>query len=157
MLSGHIGVAAQGDVRDWTVMPAASMAVLDDSGLGVEVDVSHAGDFDSAQFTDSSLTSATLNFIAMYPHETLRPFFTAGVGVIRVRVTFFPDQPVGHTDSAWNAGGGVLYMLNEALGFRGDVRYFRHFGRQAALPLGANAALDFVRSTFGVVFSWPMH
>jgi hypothetical protein len=47
-------------------------------------------------------------------------------------------------------------MLNEALGVRGDIRYFRQFGRQQALPLGANEALDFFRISFGVSYSWPM-
>ena len=158
VITGNLGVASGGDVRDWTVMPGASIAVLDERGLGVEVDVSHGGDFDTSQFADSSITTVTLNFIAMYPHEMLRPFVTVGAGATRVRVAFLPDQgSVGQTDSVWSAGGGLVYMLTEALAFRGDVRYFRNFSRQNLIPLGDNGALNFVRTSFGVAFTWPIH
>jgi opacity protein-like surface antigen len=157
LLSGHLGAAAGGDVRDWGPSPGASMAVLEESGLGVEVDASYTSDFDNAQFSDSSITVVTLNFVAMRPHDVLRPYVTAGAGAVHVRAAFPPGQGViGQTDTAWSAGGGVLYMVTEALGFRGDVRYIRQFGRQDTFPLGSNATLNFIRSSFGVTYSWPI-
>ena len=157
MVTGHLGAAANGDVRDWAVAPGASMNVIDENGLGAELDLSHIGDFDTASFADSSITTAMLNFKFLYPHGRVRPFLVAGAGVMRVRVTLFPGQSsISQTDNAWNAGGGVIYMLNEAIGLRGDVRYFRHFGRQTNLPLADNGGLEFVRSSFGVSFSWPL-
>jgi opacity protein-like surface antigen len=156
LLSGHIGIAANGDVRDATAMPGASLAVLDANGLGVELDVSHAGDFDDSQFVDSSITTVMLNFVAAYPHDRIRPFLIAGGGVLRVRAAPDGGSAAGKTDAAWNAGGGVLYMFSEAFALRADVRYFRHAGRQEAFPLGGNDRLEFVRTSFGVTFSWPM-
>ena len=155
-LTGHVGALAGGDVRGWTAAAGASLAVLDESGLGVELDASHGGDFDTSTFADSSISTVMLNFVAMYPHPTVRPFLTVGAGVMRVRVGFDDDTGRGQTDTAWHAGGGALYMFNEALGFRGDVRYFRNFSRQSAIPLGDNDVLDFVRASFGVTYSWPM-
>ena len=156
-LTGHIGAASHGDIRDATVTPGGSMAVLDENGLGAEFDIAHGGDFDTTLFADSSLTTAMLNFIAMYPHERIRPFLSVGAGILRVRVAYSPDESsTGSTDLAWGAGGGVLYMLNEAFGLRGDVRYFRHFSRQDSIPLGDNGILDFVRTSFGVTYSWPL-
>lgn len=157
LLTGHLGPATGGDVRDWTLMPGAAMAVLDESGLGVEIDASHAGDFDDTLFSDSSITTVTLGVLAMYPHDRFRPFVIGGAGLLRTRAVVLPDlASTTQTDTLWHAGGGILYMLNEALGVRGDIRYFRQFGRQQALPLGANEALDFFRISFGVSYSWPM-
>jgi opacity protein-like surface antigen len=157
LLSGQLGIAASGDVRDWSVAPGASMAVVDRHLMGLEIDASHVGDFDTARFADSSITTVMLNFIAHYPHEQLRPYAVAGAGVVRMRAEFGgPQSAVAITDTAWTAGGGVLYMLSDALGFRADVRYIRQFGRQDRLPLGGNGTLDFVRSSFGVTYSWPV-
>jgi opacity protein-like surface antigen len=157
IVTGHLGASAHGDVQDWALTPGVSMAVIDESGLGVEIDASYAGDFDSAQFADSSIGTVMLNFTAIYPHERLRPFMTAGAGLMRVSATSVQGtNRVSDTDAGWSLGGGLLYMVNEALGFRGDARYFRQFGRQDDLPLGSNSALSFVRYSFGVTYSWPL-
>lgn len=156
MVTGHIGAAASGDVRDAAVSIGASIAVLDEGGLGVEVDVSHAGDFDSVQFTDSGLTTLMLNLVAVYPHERIRPFALAGAGIIRVRGAFPGQSAVAQTDTAWDAGGGVLYMLNEAFGVRGDVRYFRQFGRQQTFSFGGDGRFNFIRTSIGVTYTWPL-
>jgi opacity protein-like surface antigen len=157
MLTGYVGAVARGDVRDSSVAPGVSMAVLDENGIGVEIDFGRSGDFDTTLFAESSITSVMLNLIAMYPHERFRPFFTGGAGIMRVRVAFFPDQSsIGETDAAWTVGGGLLYMVNDALGLRGDVRYFRNFQRHAGIPLAGNGILDFVRSSVGITFAWPM-
>lgn len=157
LLTGHVGPAAGGDVRDLTPMAGAAMAVLDESGVGLEIDAGHAGDFDDTLFSDSSITTVTLGVLALYPHDRLRPFVVGGAGVVRTRAVVLPNSAsTTQTDTVWHAGGGLLYMLNEALGVRGDIRYFRQFGRQQALPLGANEALDFTRLSAGVSYSWPM-
>jgi opacity protein-like surface antigen len=156
LVTGHVGSASAGDVGNWTVMGGASMAVVDIGGMGAEIDASHAGDFDSDQFTDSSITTVMLNFVAHYRHQTFRPFVAAGAGLLRVRAVVPGQSATTLTDAAWSAGGGVLYMVNEALGVRGDVRLFRHFGREDGLPLGDDRVLSFVRSSVGLTYSWPM-
>lgn len=156
-VTGRLGVASQGDVREGVLMPSAAMAVLDPNGLGVEIDLGHGGDFDDSQFEDSSLTTVMLNVLLLYPHPRIRPFVAAGVGVMRVRVSFPGGAAdVGQTDTAWSVGGGGLYTLSDALSLGADVRYFRQFGRQTAIPLGSNGVLDFVRASAGVTLSWPM-
>lgn len=157
VLSGHLGVAASGDVRGAAPVVGASMLVVDDSGIGVEVDAGHNSDFNDQRFSDSSITTVTLNLVYLYPHDLLRPFISGGAGVVRLRAAF-PGQASAQTqtDTSWSVGGGVLYMWNEALGLRGELRYFRQFGRQNTLPLGANGALNFIRSSIGVTYSWPL-
>ena len=157
MLTGHVGAVARGDVRGVAVAPGGSMAVIGETGLGVEFDVSHNGDFDDTNFADSSITPVMLNFMAVYQHPTFRPFMTAGAGVLRLRVAYFDGQSsIGHTDLAWSAGGGLVYMLDEGFGVRGDVRYFRHFNRQHGFALGDNGVLDFIRTSIGITYTWPM-
>jgi opacity protein-like surface antigen len=155
--TGHLGAASSGDVRNATLTAGGSIAVIDASGLGAEIDLSHSGDFDDAQFADSSITSLMVNIVSMYPHETIRPFVTAGAGVMRLRATFPGQAALAQTDTGWTLGAGLLYMWNEALGFRGDVRYFRQFGRQTTFPLGGDGRLNFIRTSFGVTYSWPLY
>ncbi|HUE86243.1 MAG TPA: outer membrane beta-barrel protein [Vicinamibacterales bacterium] len=157
ILTGHLGVAATNDVRGATVTAGASMGVLDDNGVGAELDVAHLGGFDSARFADSSVTSAMLTVIAVRQHPTLRPFAVVGAGVMNVRVRVFDGDPsVGRTEPGWTAGGGVLYMLNEILGIRGEARYFRHFSQHADVPLTGDGVLDFWRTSVGVTLAWPI-
>lgn len=156
LLTGHLGVASSGDVRDSTMAPGASMAVVDESGLGVEIDLSHAGDFDAVQFADSAITTFMVNVVTHYPHERIRPFATAGAGIMRVRGAFPGQRAIAQVDTGWSAGAGVLYMLNEAFGVRGDLRYFRQFGRQTTFALGGDERLNFIRTSIGVTYSWPL-
>jgi hypothetical protein len=157
LATGHLGVSATNDVRGGAATPGASMAVLDDNGVGMEIDLGHLNDFDSRVFERSSITSVMLNLLAMTGHPTLRPFVVAGVGVMRVSATVAEGLPsVGRTEPGWNAGGGALYMVNEAVGVRGDARYFRHFSRHADLPLAGDGVLDFWRLSVGITLAWPI-
>jgi len=156
-ITAHIGAAHGGDVRDRAWTPGASMTVIDDTGVGAELDVAHTRDFDKALFAESGVTSFMLNFIGMYPHPEFQPFVNAGVGIMRTRAAVFEGQaPTSRTDLAFNAGGGVQYMFNELLGVRGDVRYFRYFQRHNDLPLLDNGFFDFWRSSVGITVAWPI-
>lgn len=156
-ITGHLGAAHGGDVREAAPTAGFSLAVLDDSGFGAEFDVAHSASFDDERFAESSVTSVMLNFIAMYPHPTVRPFLAIGAGVLRVRAAFFEDQPVfSRTDVGMNVGGGVHYSLSDAFAVRGDVRYLRHFEGHADVPVLEPGFFDYWRSTVGVTFSWPI-
>lgn len=157
LASGHVGSASGGDVRDWTGMGGASMAVLDVSGFGAEVDASYVGGVDSERFSESNIMTVMVNAVAYYPHETFRPFVAAGAGLLRMRAALPGQSSATEASAGWNIGGGLLYMLNEAFGLRGEVRYFRNFGRQDTLPLGGDRTLSFVRTSIGATYSWPMH
>ena len=156
-VTAHIGVASAGDVRSAPVTLGGSMAVIDDDGIGVELDLGHLRDFNDEVFEESSATTVMLNVVAVYPHPTLRPFVNAGVGLLQVRTALLSGESAV-TDNAggWNAGGGVQYMVNELFGIRGDVRYFRHVQRRADVPSGDDGMFDFWRTSVGASFSWPI-
>jgi opacity protein-like surface antigen len=157
MLTGHLGASHAGDVRDATVTGGASLAVVDENGLGAELDIAHFGDFDDELFADSSVTNFMLNFVAIYPNDRLRPFLAVGVGGVRLSAAPATGQPSSsHTEGAWDAGGGLLFMANEIFGVRADVRYFRLFTRIEDLALRDDGFFDFWRTSVGVTFTWPI-
>ncbi len=151
-----IGGARGGDVHDGGWTPGASVAIIEASGLGAEVDLSHVFDFNGDQFVDSGVTTLTLNFTAVVNHDTamVRPYVTGGVGVLRLRVC----GPACRTQTDWgmDVGGGAFVMLREWGGVRGDVRYFRNFDRLLDVPLLDVGYFDFWRISAGAVFQWPI-
>lgn len=155
-LTAHGGAAVARDVRGATLTPGASLAILDPNGIGVEVDLAHLDGLDAARFAESRVTSALLNFVAMSSDERFRPFLVVGAGVLRLRTTAFDGSSIGRTEVGWSAGGGMLYMLNDAVGVRGDARYFRHFEQHPDFTLAGDGVLDFWRTSVGVTFAWTL-
>ena len=157
MLSGHIGVVHGGDTEKVGVAPAASVTVLESSGWGAEVELGHARRFAGDVFEESGITTLMVNALYMRPHPVVRPFGTAGVGLLRVRASIIDEQSVvNRTDWGFNGGGGVLVMLNDAVGVRADLRYFRYFQSHDDLPLTNNGFFDFWRTSIGATWSWPI-
>jgi opacity protein-like surface antigen len=151
MLTGHIGVAAGG------ITPGASLSVIEASGLGAELDLAYTPEFDDDLFDESGITSLMLNVIGVFRAGDIQPFVESGVGLLRLRTSFTDGDVVrSRTDWAFNAGGGVAYMFNEAVGVRGDVRYFRYFERHGDLPLLDNGFFDFWRTSVGITYHWPL-
>lgn len=158
LVSGQVGVAVGGDASGAGLTPALSVAVVEQNGWGAELDLAHTIAFADDAFAESGLTTLMINAIAMGPERFIRPFGTAGVGLLHVRAEpVSPAQPiVSRTDWAFNAGGGVLVALNDAVGVRGELRYFRFFQNHADVPLASGGFFDFWRPTIGVTWSWPI-
>jgi hypothetical protein len=157
MITPYLGGAGGGDVDGRAVTPGVSMTVLDSSGIGAEVDLSHTREIDDSRFSSSAVTSFTVNVVGMWQAWTLRPFVVSGVGLLRVRAEIAEQGLVtSRTDWAFDAGGGALYMFNDIVGVRGDVRYFRYLQRFGDLPLRDNGFFDYWRTTVGVTLAWPI-
>jgi hypothetical protein len=115
-------------------------------------------DFD---FGDSNLTTVMGNVIIGAPvggqsGPGVRPYGSGGVGLIRTHVDggdLFDD--LSATDFGVNVGGGVVGFINDRVGIRGDVRYFRSLRDndpdEDDLDLEL-AAFSFWRATVGVSF-----
>jgi opacity protein-like surface antigen len=114
-------------------------------------------DFD---FGDSNLTTLMGNVVVGVPiggtsGPGLRPYGSGGVGLIRSHVdggALFDD--LSSNDLGVNVGGGVLGYVNDNVGIRGDVRYFRSLrdddpGDDVDFEL---SDFDFWRATIGVTF-----
>jgi hypothetical protein len=153
------GISFAGDVEDpgWT--PGASVAIVESNGFGAEVDFSHSFRFDNDRFTESGITSLMLNFTGIWndPAALIRPYFVVGAGLIRVRACVADCRLDAHrSDFGFDAGAGVFVLVDEIVGVRGDVRYFRYADRHSDFPLTDDSFFDFWRVTGGVTFSWPV-
>jgi opacity protein-like surface antigen len=83
------------------------------------------------EFGDSNVTTLMANLIVGAPiggqrGPGLRPYATAGVGLLRSNISggdFFDD--LNTNDFGLNVGAGVHGFFSDNVGLRGDVRYFR--------------------------------
>jgi outer membrane protein with beta-barrel domain len=90
----------------------------------------------------------------------VRPFVTAGVGLLRTQIDGGSLAPLSSTSSnnmfGWNAGVGVMGYFTDHFGLRGDVRYLRGFKDLntgvTSIDLNGGNQLHFWRASIGVVF-----
>ncbi len=155
----HLGQAAGGDIvdRGWT--PGGSLSVIEASGFGAEIDVSHTRQFNNARFRDSSVTTFMINAVGMWgtPDRMFRPYGLGGAGLMRARGCFTScASAVTHTEVGFDAGAGLYVFVNDFLAARADLRYFRYLQRHADLPLTDGGYFDFWRSSIGVTLSWEI-
>jgi hypothetical protein len=140
--------------------------------FGFEVDVNYSPNFfqlneggESFDFitVDSSLTTVMGNLVFGIPiggsrGAGVRPYVSGGAGLMRADVNFeslFTD--VSTNDFAINVGGGAHVFFGDAIGIRGDLRYFRGLESNSDDDgfLETDFALEdfnYWRATIGVTF-----
>lgn len=125
--------------------------------FGFEEDIGYAPDFfgKSDRFGDNSVLTLMSNLIVSVPAGPVRPYASAGLGLMRTRVTFAFDS-VGDTPSqnalAYDIGGGVMILLPGHLGIRGDYRRFKSTKDFSVLGIDINnTKLAFSRVSIGLV------
>jgi opacity protein-like surface antigen len=85
-----------------------------------------------------------------------RPYVTAGLGVIHAWVED-PSHTLADADQndvGVNAGGGVMCSLNDRVGLRADLRYFRVFVDENKREGGLYRDYGFLRATVGVALTF---
>lgn len=153
-LSGQLGITTAGDVPATVFTPSASVAVQEDSGWGAELDVGYANGAASSS-GELDLATYMVNAIWQAPAGTVRPYGLGGVGAIQVHGCFTSCTRIETVfDLGVNVGGGALYVLNDMVGFRGDVRYFWAPGDKTGTTRPGNYA--FWRASVGVTFMWSL-
>jgi hypothetical protein len=102
--------------------------------FGGEVDFGYSPSFfgTTSDFGTNSVIDLMGNVIVGIPvggtHGSgVRPYVTAGLGLIRTQVDGGILFPVSSStnDFGWNAGVGVMGFFNDHFGLRGDLRYLR--------------------------------
>lgn len=155
MLTGMVGAATSGDVRQRAVTFGGSSAVIEESGIGAEVEIAHTSEFDPDRFADSTVTSFMVNALRMGRHPKYRPYAAGGVGLLHVGVEVFDGvTAASRTGLGFNGGGGMVVVFSDVIGVRGDVRFFRFFQQYPELP--ASGTFDYWRVTVGATYSWPI-
>jgi hypothetical protein len=130
---------------------------------GVEAELGYTPDFfaenSSISLVDTSnVTTVMGNLLVGYGHSRVKPYAAVGAGLLRSRVTsgstLFDD--VSTNSFGFNAGAGLMGLLGEHVGLRGDIRYFRSLQDDDPdddfdLSVGN---FDFWRAYAGVTFSF---
>ena len=120
--------------------------------FGAEVDFSYTPNF----FTENEGAVTSNNLLAIVPAlivgipiggqkgAGVRPYFTAGLGMIRRDFEFQSLDSLSKSQLAYSLGGGVMGYFTDHFGLRGDLRYFRNF----EVDDFGLSNIDFERGTF---------
>jgi hypothetical protein len=148
------GVTAGGEVTQANLALGASVSVQEQDGWGAELDFAHAGDTEAGrQVLD--LTTYMVNASWIMPGGLIRPFGVAGGGIMQIDGCDAPCTRTARTyDFGVNAGGGVMALLNDSIGVRGDVRYF--FSSADHVDLRRPDNFSFWRVSLGVTLMWAI-
>jgi opacity protein-like surface antigen len=153
-VTGHVGISQGRDDRGTALSLGASVAAIEKSGWGAELDFGYADNADGDR-GGLDVQSYMVNVVGMWPQGRIRPFVVAGVGALHVRACATAcAAPPAWTDWGLNGGGGVQYVLDNALALRGDVRYFTALGDHPdpQRPDG----FSFWRVSVGATYSWDI-
>lgn len=156
MFTPYIGLTAGGDADDAGFAGGASLAVVQDNGWGVELDLARTSTVGDEGFDDSGLITGMVSAMYMLPRTKVQPFGVLGIGVMRLSGAINAEGArANHTDLAMTLGGGVHVPLNALVGIRGDVRYLRFLDDQPDVPPGKGYFQTF-RFAVGVTLNWPL-
>lgn len=121
------------------------------------------GDDGDVDFFDSSnVTTFMVNALVGVPvggttGGGFRPYFSGGLGLLQSNITAADELfEVDNNDFGFNLGGGAMGFVNDNIGFRGDVRYYRALSdpeedNEFDIDFGD---FDFWRATGGITFRW---
>lgn len=151
----HVGVTSGGNVGT-SASAGGSVAVVEENGLGAEIDFGFGAGADSQLGPSGSVQSYMVNFIGVRPVGRIRPFVTVGGGALRVNNGCAVDcaRTLSWTDWGWNGGAGAFVVMNDWLALRGDVRYL---GALANHPdPDRPRGFDYWRVSVGATFVWAV-
>jgi hypothetical protein len=151
-LTGHAGAINGFELSEPRLVIGGSISMQEETGWGAEFDLGHTTDAVAGrQVLD--ITSYLLNAKWVKPTGRVRPFATAGGGVLQVNGCDAPcNRPARTYDFGVSAGGGAYVVLNDLIGLRADARYF--FSSADHVDLGRPDNLQFWRISFGATFMW---
>lgn len=157
----YVGSSLTTDFGGWDPGRAwhygVALTWLGRSGLGVEIDLAHAprffepGNDDFFDFDgDGNLTTLMGNIVWAVPTPGLRPYVSAGFGLMRSHLEA-PLDLFTHTDNGFgvNVGGG-LRVGGPRFALRGDVRYFRQLDDISPFSAISLGQFNYWRGTVGL-------
>jgi opacity protein-like surface antigen len=169
VVTPYLGINVGGDVETGKGGPGVSVGFFG-GGLGFEFDLQRFQHFfkdqdvadivsDSGADLDTDAISFMGNVVApirIPGAANLRPYGTAGLGVIRAMFDSANDRfDTAQNNLGFNIGGGVMYALNDRFGVRVDLRYFRAFVDGGMTEGGFIKDYGFLRTTFGMTVGFP--
>jgi opacity protein-like surface antigen len=146
-----LGATTGGEVTQPRITFGASVAVQEQNGWGAELDFGHASDVEAGNLVLDA-TTYMVNASWVRPTGQIRPFGIAGGGIVQLDGCGFCNRPSRTYDFGWTAGAGVMALLNEVIGVRGDARYF--FTSADHFDLQRPDNVNFWRVSVGVTLMW---
>jgi opacity protein-like surface antigen len=169
VVTPYLVINVGGDVETGKGGPGVSVGFFG-GGLGVEFDLQRLQHFftdqdvadivpDSGADVDTDAISFMGNVMApirIPGAANLRPYGTAGLGVIRAMFDSANDRfDTAQNNLGFNVGGGVMYSLSDRVGVRVDLRYFRAIVDDGMNEGGFFKVYGFLRTTFGMTVGFP--
>ena len=155
LFTGHIGAVTGGEVSDARMTPGALGIGAGTRRLGrrVRFRPRFGRPVRSRRFSISPPT--WLNASWVKPYGSLRPFGSAGAGIVQINGCDSPCNRAATTyDLGFNLGGGVFAVLNDTVGVRGDARYF--FASADHPDSAPPDNFGFWRISIGATFMWAI-
>jgi hypothetical protein len=154
LFTAHVGAVTGGEISEARLTPGVSVSVQEQDGWGAELDFGRTSEaLAGVQVLD--LSTYMVNALWLRPGGYLRPFGLAGGGVMQINGCDFPcDRPANTYDFGVNVGGGLLAVINDTIGVRGDVRYFLASADHPDLRRPDN--FGFWRISLGATFMWAV-
>jgi opacity protein-like surface antigen len=126
--------------------------------LGFEEEFAYARDFfGTAPGLKSSVFTLMSNVMVAPKVGPVRPFFLAGLGLIKTHVDFTTTTLLStdNNNFGWDVGGGVMITVVPHVAVRGDVRYFHSFQDLGVLGFTVgDTKLNFGRAAGALVFTF---
>jgi opacity protein-like surface antigen len=123
------GITFGGDAESQQLSMGAAFTAMG-KAAGVEVEFGYTPDFFGeregvALIADSNVTSLMGSLVVGPGEGAIRPYATAGLGLMRIRADT-DDLLTDLSTNNWaaSAGIGILFLVSDNLALRGDVRYF---------------------------------
>jgi opacity protein-like surface antigen len=128
--------------------------------FGVEFDLGYTSNFygNGSGISDNSVLTAMPALIIGIPiggqqGPGIRPYATAGLGLIRRSVDLFGESIFDGNKLGYSLGGGVMGYFATNVGIRADYRYFRNVEVDDITEFEfSRGTFDFSRASVGILF-----
>ena len=107
--------------------------------------------FGDSPGSDSSVVTVMGNFMLAPRFGPVQPYGTIGIGLIKTDVELTGLFDEGDNKIGWNTGGGLLILIGDHFGVRGDIRYFHAFEALELLGFESDTKIDYGRFSGGVI------
>ncbi len=140
----------------------AAVGFMSGGILGIELDVAYTDKFygEGTVVGDNSLLTVMPALIVGIPvggqrGPGVRPYATAGVGIIRRELSISGVDVFDGSDLAYSLGFGVMGYFSNHVGLRADYKFVRNFEVDEVSLTNIDfhqGAFDFSRAAIGVLF-----
>jgi opacity protein-like surface antigen len=157
--SGDTGTTLHESISDTSQLAfGVRMGGLAHGVFGADVDIGYTRNFygTGSIFNSSNVLTFMGNLVVGIPAGPVRPYVTAGLGIVRRNVDFSSVESLvsfSDTEFAYNIGGGLNILFSRHVGINGDLRYFRNFGT-GDLFLDSGQKFNFARGSVGLVLQF---